>query len=250
MHYLIKDTEFEQIMKYLMQVKGIHKKDVQRLRLFIEAVCYACRSGCQWRLLPSYYGNWRSIHKRFMQWSKRCLWQRLFEYAKIDPDTEYTMIDSTIVRAHACAAGYGKNSQHSEALGRSRGGFTTKIHASVDALGNPLKFILTPGQCSDISQAETLSENLSNTALIADKAYDCDAYIIFLSNNNCTPVIPCKSNRLNPRDYDKHIYKERQAIECFFNKIKHFRRIFSRFEKTAQSFLSIIYFVGALIWFR
>ena len=250
MHYLIKDTEFEQIMKYLIHVKGIHRKDGQKLRLFIEAVCYACRSGCQWRLLPTYYGNWRAIHKRFMQWSKRGLWKQLFEYAKIDPDNDYTMIDATIVRAHPCAAGYGKDSQEREALGRSRGGFTTKIHATVDGLGNPLEFILTPGQRSDISQAEALSANLSDTALIGDKAYDCDDYIDFLTNKNCEAVIPPKNNRLSPRDYDKHIYKERHAIECFFNKIKHFRRIFSRFEKMAQSFLSLVYFVGALIWFR
>ena len=90
------------------------------------------------------------------------------------------MIDATIVRAHPCAAGYGKNSQEREALGRSRGGFTTKIHATVDGLGNPLKFILTPGQRSDISQAEALSANLSNTALIGDKAYDCDDFITSL----------------------------------------------------------------------
>jgi transposase len=200
--------------------------------------------------LPSYYGNWRAIHKRFIQWSRRDLWKRLFEHAKVDPDTEYTMIDSTIVRAHACAAGYGRNSQMVEALGRSKGGFTTKIHATVDALGNPLEFRLTPGQSSDIAQAEILSQNLSDTVLIADKAYDCDAYITFLTSRRCEPLIPNKSNRLHPRKYDKYLYKERHAIECFFGKIKHFRRIFSRFEKMAQSFLSIVYFVGALIWFR
>ena len=82
MHYLIKDTEFEQIMKYLMQVKGIHKKDNQKLRIFIEAVYYSCRSSCQWRLLPTYYGSWRAIHKRFMQWSKRDFWKHLLNMPK------------------------------------------------------------------------------------------------------------------------------------------------------------------------
>ena len=66
------------------------------------------------------------------------------------------MIDVTIVRSHACSAGYGKNTQDIQALGRSKGGFTTKIHALVDALGNPLKFILTPGQRHEITQASTL----------------------------------------------------------------------------------------------
>lgn len=116
------------------------------MRNFIEAVYYICRSDCQWRLLPYYYGNWRAVHKRFKSWDERNIWKQLFEYLQQDPDMEWTMIDSTIVRAHACAAGYKKDSQLDEALGRSRGGFSTKIHALVDALGNPLKFVLTAGQ--------------------------------------------------------------------------------------------------------
>ncbi|MGC2310757.1 MAG: transposase [Candidatus Babeliaceae bacterium] len=79
MHYLINNTEFEKILKCLIQIKGIHKNNFERLRNFIEAVYYVCRSGCQWRLLPTYYGNWRAVHKRFMQWSKRDIWQQLFE---------------------------------------------------------------------------------------------------------------------------------------------------------------------------
>ncbi len=86
-----------------------------------------------------------------------------------DEDPESVIIDATIIRAHACSAGYGKDSQDQQALGRSKGGFTTKIHALVDALGNSLKFILTPGQRNDITQGNTLVEGLQNTQLIADK---------------------------------------------------------------------------------
>ena len=143
MHYLIKDTDFIKILNCLVEIKGIHKKDISRLRMFIEAIYYICRSGCQWRLLPFYYGNWRAIHKRFKYWIARNIWEKLFEYFKQEPDMEWVAIDSTIVRAHACSAGYGKNSQEQESLGRSKGGFTTKIHALVDALGNTLKFSLT-----------------------------------------------------------------------------------------------------------
>jgi transposase len=123
MHYLIKDTEFEKIVKCLMQIKGIHKSSIEKLRKFIEGVHYACRSGCQWRLLPLYYGNWRAVHKRFMQWSTRGVWQRLFQFLQENPDLKRVMIDSTIVRAHACSAGYGKGTQEQEALARSKGGY-------------------------------------------------------------------------------------------------------------------------------
>ena len=137
-----------------------------------------------------------------------------------------------------------------EALGRSKGGFTSKIHAKVDALGNPLRFILTPGQRHDITQAKSLSESIEGIPLIADKAYDCDDFIMDLEIKGCNPVIPPKSSRVSQRNYDKHIYKERNLIECFFGKIKHFRRIFSRYDKLALSYLSFLYFAGALIWFR
>ncbi len=140
MYYLVKEESFESILKSLNQIKGIHKNNKQKLREFIEAIYYISRAGCQWRLLPTYYGKWRSVHKRFKQWSNRGIWQKIFESLQIDPDMEYVMIDSTIIRAHACSAGYGKNTHTKEALGRSKGGFTTKIHAITDALGNPIRF--------------------------------------------------------------------------------------------------------------
>lgn len=250
MHYLVKDTEFERMLKFLLQVKGIHKNNIAQLRKFIEAICYMSRSGCQWRLLPFYYGNWRAIHKRFVQWSRRGIWQKLFEFTQVDPDMEFVMIDSTIVRSHACSAGFGKDTQAQEALGRSKGGFTTKIHVIGDALGNPLKFILTAGQRNDITQAKNLTADIYDIPLIADKGYDCTEFILDLENKQCTPVVPCRSNRIIQRTYDEYLYKERHQIECFFGKIKHFRRIFSRFDKSALSYLSFLHIVGALIWLR
>jgi transposase len=247
MHYLIKDTDFAEILKFLQQIKGIHKHDTSRLRRFIEAVYYVCRSGCQWRLLPTYYGDWRAVHKRFKDWCNRDIWKRLFESQQIDPDMEWVMIDSTIVRAHACAAGYGKDTQEQEALGRSKGGFTTKIHALVDALGNPIKFLLTPGQRHDITQAKDLTTAVVDIPVLGDKAYDVDHFVATLEAKEC---IPPRKNRKKPRSYDEYLYRERHAIECFFGKIKHFRRIFSRYDKVARSYLSFLYFAGALIWLR
>jgi transposase len=154
------------------------------------------------------------------------------------------------VRAHACSAGYEKNTQDREALGRSKGGFTTKIHAVVDALGNPLKFTLTPGQRNDVTQASELLEEFNSIHIIADKGYDSYELISQLEAQKCVPVIPSRSSAKNTREYDKHVYKERYLIECFFSKIKHFRRIFSRFDKSAQAFLGFLNFVGALIWLR
>ena len=250
MHHLIKDTEFQEIFKVLSQIKGIHKRNIERLRNFIEAVCYALRTGCQWRLLPTEYGSWRAVHKRFKQWSDKNIWEYLFENVKKDPDMENAMIDATVARAHACAAGYGKDSQEKEALGRSRGGFSTKIHALCDALGLPLKFILTPGQDHDITQAAVLTGDIFDAHLLADTGYDSDDFRNYLKNKNCVPVIPPRRNRVRQHEYDEFLYEDRSKIECFFGKIKHFRRVFVRYEKAAKTFLSFLHFTGALIWLR
>jgi len=158
------------------------------------------------------------------------------------------MIVATIVRAHACAAGYGE--QKSEGLGRSSGGFSRKIHAKVDALGNPLQFIITSGQTSDVTQAKSLLQDLVNSHVIADKAYGSREVREHIKSLNSIDVIPSKTNSLSPIDYDKHIYKERHVIECFFSKIKYYRRVFSRFDKSARNYTAFLPFVGLLVWLR
>lgn len=135
-------------------------------------------------------------------------------------------------------------------MGRSRGGFTTKIHVVVDALGNPLKYILTGGQRHDVTQAQALLETYQFDRAIADKAYDTDDLLAFIAGKEAEAVIPPKSNRIEDREYDKHAYKERHLVECFINKIKWYRRIFTRFEKLARRYMAFLHLAGAFIWLR
>ena len=85
---------------------------------------------------------------------------------------------------------------------------------------------------------------------MADTAYDSDAFLSEVWDRGAVPVIPPRSNRKELREYDKHLYRERHLVECFFNKIKHYRRIFSRFEKLDRSYMGFLSFVGTLIWLR
>ena len=135
-------------------------------------------------------------------------------------------------------------------MGRSRGGLTTKIHVIVDALGNPLALSLTGGQVHDITQAETLAAEIEPGALLADKGYDADSFIKSLEVRAITPVIPPKSNRKIKRDGDFALYAERNLVESFFNSIKHFRAIATRYEKTARNFLAGLHLVCALAWLK
>ena len=125
---------------------------------------------------------------------------------------------------------------------------TTKIHAIVDALGNPVAFSLTGGQVHDLGQAQPLLEMVDPKAFLADKAYDANALIEVLEKRQITPVIPSKSNRLEPRDTDYALYGERNLVERFFNTIKHFRGIATRYDKLANTFLGAIHLIAAVTW--
>ena len=121
---------------------------------------------------------------------------------------------------------------------------------SVDGLGNPLRLGLTGGERHDITQATTLIDGYACKYVLADRGYDADDFVEFIIDQQATPVIPSKANRKTPRDYDRWRYRERHLVECFMNKIKHFRRVFSRFDKLATRYLGFLNFVSALIWLR
>jgi transposase len=135
-------------------------------------------------------------------------------------------------------------------LGRSRGGFSTKIHIAVDALGNPVEFLLTAGQAADVTQAEPLIRGNKAGAYILDKAYDSDAVAAAAKRRGAEAVIPSKRNRKVPRDYDKHVYKERKKVEWFINLLKRYRRVATRYEKTARNFLGFVHVASIMVLLR
>ena len=137
-----------------------------------------------------------------------------------------------------------------QSLGRSRGGFSTKIHLATDALGNALRFILTGGERNDITQAESLVKDLVADYVIADKGYDAAAFVLKLKERNSEAVIPSRINHKVQRKIDEHLYKERHSIENQIGKLKHFRRVFSRFDKLAKNYLSFIYLASTVVWLR
>ncbi len=140
--------------------------------------------------------------------------------------------------------------QEQQALGRSRGGFSTKIHVTVDGLGYPLRLHLTAGQRHDIIKAHDLTVDLAFDHLLGDRSYGAQDFVDELLARGIEVVIPPNKNAQSPREYDAWRYRERHLIECFIGKIKHFRRVFSRFDKLARRYLGFLHFVSALIWLR
>jgi transposase len=126
---------------------------------------------------------------------------------------------------------------------------STKIHALVDALGNPVGFVLTGGQAHDLVGADHLLAVMQADTLIADKAYDADARVLTpLAEAGKTAIIPPKANRKRRREYDRDTYKTRHLVENFFARLKQFRAIATRYDKTARNFLAAVYLAATAIW--
>jgi transposase len=140
----------------------------------------------------------------------------------------------------------GSGGQDAQALGRSRGGFGTKLHGSCNGLGQPVELILTAGQESDIGQAEALLADHEPGAVVADKGYDKKALVEAIEARGAEAVIPTQKNRKEPRAVDPHLYRERNVVERFWARAKQFRRVATRYEKKAANFLAFAW-VAALV---
>jgi transposase len=126
---------------------------------------------------------------------------------------------------------------------------STKIHAMTDALGNPTAFHLTGGQASDLAGADALLPGVTAPTVIADKGYDAEARVLApLREAGQVAVIPPKRNRTEQREYDRDLYEARHLIENFFCKLKQFRAIATRYDKTARNFLAAVHLAASVIW--
>ncbi len=239
--YALRDDQWDRIKDVLPGRKGYVGVTAKDNRLFVEAVLYRYRAGIPWRDLPERFGDPIKIHTRFSRWAKSGVWKKIFEMLAADADNEYTRTSAQRRRS--------KKDGEDQAIGRSKGGLSTKIHAMVDALGNPLAFFLTAGQAHDLEGADALLPQMQADTLLADKAFDADERVIEpLLAAGKKLVIPPKSNRKLQRLYDKEMYKARHLMENFYCKLKQYRAIATRYDKTARNFLAAIHLAAAVIW--
>ena len=136
-------------------------------------------------------------------------------------------------------------------MGRSRGGLTTKIHALVDACGLPILLKLTEGQAHDGRSAEDMLGTLGRgNVLLADRAYDSDALRRDLAARGAKANVKLMPNRVNLPPFNKRLYRKRNLVERFFNKLKHFRAIATRSDKTPENYLAGVKLASLRIWMR
>jgi transposase len=218
-----------------------------------DGILWICRTEAQWRDLPAVFGNWNSVWKQFRRWCEAGGWDLLLQ-ALADSGGSLDMlqmIDSTTVRAHRCAVGE-KTEEQNQALGRSRGGFSTKIHLRCNAAGLPIGIALSEGEARDVTAYDGLMQQRDSDpgAMLADKGYDSDAIRHDLRCRGATPEIPTKSNRKLQYPVSKPLYALRSRIECFIGHLKEQRRIATRYDKLATSFIGFVLLGCIRIWAR
>ncbi|MGQ5525693.1 IS5 family transposase, partial [Chitinimonas sp. PSY-7] len=209
------------------------------LRMTVEGMLYRMRVGCPWRDLPSAFGGWNTIYKRFNAWSLAGKWLKAFKVLVEEPDFEWVFIDGTYVKAHQHSAGAA--SDHAEAIGKSRAGNTSKIHLAVDAHGLPVAFEITGGEVNDCTQAPELIAQLpSAEVFVADKGYDSERIREQIKAQGARPVIPRKRNSVKGNaDLDKWLYRYRHLVENAFARLKHYRAVAFRFDKLKRNYESM-----------
>lgn len=217
-------------------------------RKVFNGILWILKSGSRWRDLPSCYGNWNSIYHKFRLWCESGLFELLLHLVNADAQaTTLLEIDSTFCKVHQSACSGLKN----QAIGVSRGGKNTKIHVIINERMQVLNVVLTGGEIHDSEPAIDLfaGVELNGKKVLADKAYSCDKIRNYLEEHGAQACIPDKSNFKTKHNFDAHLYKQRNLVERFFQRIKNYRHIATRFDKLADCFLNFVLLASAAIHF-
>lgn len=219
--------------------KGARRVDDRRI---VSGIIHMLKSGARWRDCPAEFGPYTTVYNRFNRWSCQGLWLQMFEALTGHSGIfDGAAIDATHIKAHRSAAG-AKRGAFFQAIGRSRGGRTTKLHGLVDDRGRPRVLLLSAGNVNDISMAEALVRAAGPfRRLLADKGYDANHFRRLLAERGTEAVIPSTASRRAPIPFDTLAYKAGNRVERMWCRLKDFRRIATRYDKLARNYLSGTY---------
>lgn len=206
------------------------------MEIVLTGILFVLTEGCRWRAIDRPEAAWNSVYQYYRRWCQSGLWETLWE--QVGPKAQVgTAVhgDSTFVKVHRSGLN-AEGGRELQAIGLTKGGWNTKLHAAVDGRGQPVALLLTAGQVADVSQAEELLEDVRAKTIVLDKGYDSDPLRIWLFEREITPCIPPKSNRKDPLPYSKATYRKRHLVENFFAHLKTFRRVSTRYDKLAETF--------------
>ena len=236
---MLSTRQFNKLKKFLPVPRGNKKLND---RIFLSCCIWIIRTGFFWSEIPDIYGKYDSMRKKFSRWSKAGIFRKIFSsFAIRCGKRNIVMIDSTFSKAHRTASSL-KSDGKPRQIGKSKGGFTTKIHMIANIEEKPLDFELTGGQVNDSKEGtKIIGANLYRMkGLLGDKAYDTNQIRAMLTNKKIKVCIPTKSNRKNKIPYDKELYKKRGKIENMFGRLKDWLGIALRRCRCAHIFDSFV----------
>jgi transposase len=260
------DAQWERLRPMLPPQKPRSGRPAKDHRIVLEGILWIMRTGAPWRDLPSRFGSWRTVSSRFYRWRSAGVWDviltELQRQADADGRLDWSLhfVDSTVVRAHQHAAGAKGADPPAEALGQSRGGFSTKLHLRSERSGKPLVVVLTAGERHEQPVLSALlgagavkrpgrgRPRVRPDAVVGDKGYSSGAVRHYLRDRGIAAVIPAKAYQSPRPGFNQGAYRERNVVERLINRLKQFRRVATRYEKRAANYQAMVTLAAILLW--
>ena len=244
-HKEITEVQWNRIKFLFAEPKKVGRPSLNP-RTALNGILWILKSGARWRDLPTRYGNWNSIYHKFRQWCKAGLFEKLLRFINADANNSTLLeIDSTFCKVHQSAC----SGLKAQAIGASRGGKNTKIHVLLNERMQLLNVILTGGQINDSEPVFELFAGieLKGKKVLADRAYSCQSIRHYLEERGGVVCILDKTNFKTKHSFDAELYKQRNLVERFFQRIKNYRHIATRYDKLAFCFLNFVLLASAAI---
>jgi transposase len=210
------------------------------MHLVLESILFVLTEGCSWRAIDRPQARWNSVYQYFRRWCLRGTLQKVLTQFGPELAPGWHFLDSTYVKVHADGSNPA-GGQALQAMGRTKGGLNTKIHALVNVRSQAVVIALSAGNQADISLAEELTECLpEGSTLIGDKAYDSSTLRQTAATTGIKTCIPARTNRTTTVPFSATLYRRRHRVENFFERIKRYRRVATRYDKLAETFLGFV----------
>jgi len=265
------DTQWRRLQPLLPPEKPWTGRPNVDHRRILNGILWVHRTGAPWRDLPLHYGPVGTVSSRFYRWRAAGIWDQVLIALQLEADArgevdwDLHFVDATVIRAHQHAAGARRtrtvgDGANVEALGRSQGGFSTKLHLRAEGGGKPIVAVLTGGERHEQIALEALLDNgairrpgrgrprLRPRAVAGDKGYSSPTARNRLRRRHIRPVIPSKSNQRRQPRFNREAYRQRNRIERLINHLKQFRRIATRYEKRGINYLAMVMLGMILLW--
>ncbi len=260
------DAQWERLRPLLPPQKPRTGRPAKDHRRILAGILWIARTGAPWRDLPPRFGPWQTVATRFYRWHAAGIWDALLaalqRHADVAGELDWSVyfVDGTTIRAHQHAAGARSGDPEAEALGRGRGGFSTKVHLRVESGGRPMTLLLTLGQRHEASVFEALMAQgtvkrtgsgrprLRPRRVVGDKGYSSGKIRRYARRRRIAVTIPRKRNERRRGPFDRAAYRARNRVERLIGRCKQFRRLATRYEKRGEHYRAMWVIAAILLW--